>query len=135
MRSMNRTRYLLLCGTLATLLSLGNFGIRSLAQDTDKEPGVFSGQVILDGDIPKLEPAGPVDSHGAADLKLCGITAVPNEKLIVDPKSKGIANVFVYLLKAPAGMPAAPENAKSPDVKFETKGCQFVPHTLLLRTD
>ncbi|RPI83524.1 MAG: hypothetical protein EHM42_08340 [Planctomycetaceae bacterium] len=56
---------------------------------------------------------------------------MPDESLVVNSKTKGIANVFVFLAKAPAGYKAGkPENA---EVVFDQKGCQFLPHGLCVQ--
>jgi len=97
--------------------------------------GSFSGEVVLEGEIPKLPPATTDKDPKAADLKACNVTEVPNEKLVVDPKTKGIANVFVYLKKAPAGMPAKLKKSDKDTVKFDQKNAQFIPHALFVRND
>lgn len=119
----------------AALLSQLGSATRVNARDTEEKSGTFSGQVVLDGEVPKLAPAATANGFKGEDLKVCGIQEVPDERLIVDPKSKGIANVFVYLAKAPVGMPAELKKSQQPIVKFGQKALQFVPHALLIRTD
>ncbi len=138
MKQLSWTRTWLLCSLIvgASVLSQSGFGTRTAAWAADGDNlGSFSGQVVLDGEIPKLEPAVTDKDPKAADLKACNLTEVPSEKLVVDPKTKGIKNVFVYLKKAPAGMPAAFKKSKNPTVDFDQKGCQFLPHSLLVRND
>ena len=138
MKHLNWTRTWLLCSVIvgASLLSQQGPATRSVAWAADEGAGTFSGQIVLEGDIPKLDPAITVaDPARAADLKACGVESVPNEKLVVDPKSKGIANAFVYLRKAPAGMRADLKKSTAPMVKFDQKACQFTPHSLLVRVD
>jgi hypothetical protein len=57
---------------------------------------------------------------------------VPNEKLIVG-EGNGVANVFIFLPKAPAGVPVPPVPGEP--VKFDQKDCRFLPHALVIRTD
>lgn len=138
MKSLNWTlTLLLLCSVIAgaALLSQSGPGAPSVAWAADAAGATFSGQVVLDGAIPKLEPATTDADPKAADLKACGVKSVPNEKLVVNEKSKGMANVFIYMKKAPAKMPAALKKSKESKVLFDQKGCQFLPHALLVRID
>lgn len=92
--------------------------------------GDLVGQYVFDGTPPKLAPlvaAGAVRA-GAP------LGPVPNEKLIVDPKTKGIANILVYLVKVPTVHPSLATSAK-PEVVLDEVGFCFVPHVLFLRTD
>lgn len=138
MKRLNWTRTWLLCSLIvgASVLSQVGPAARATAWAADGDKvGSFSGQVVLDGEIPKLPPAATDADPKAADLKVCNVKEVPSEKLVVDPKSKGMANVFVYLKKAPAGMPADLKKSKSPTVDFDQKNAQFVPHAMVVRVD
>ena len=93
--------------------------------------GTLTGTVVFEGD-PVPEPAKlPVtkdnekcecdakDPSGKAAFKL-------DESLVVDKESKGIANAVVWLKGAEGG----PE-AKDPTI--DQRGCQFVPHVLVIK--
>lgn len=97
--------------------------------------GTLKGQILLDGDIPTLKPLVEKGNAQAKDAAVCAAQDVPDEKLVVNPSNKGIANVVVYLAKKPAKI--APSVAKSaePEVTFDQLGCRFIPHVLLVRTD
>ena len=97
-----------------------------MAADT----GGFSGQFVLDGAIPNLKP--PVITKDAA---VCAAKKLPENTLIVDPKTKGIANIVVYLKKAPSDIPRTVRASKKKQVVFDQKNCRFEPHVLLVRTD
>ena len=61
---------------------------------------------------------------------------VPDGKrIVVDPSSKGIANVIIYLAKKPAKV--LPDLVKSKDAEliFDQKGCRFLPHVLHVGSD
>jgi hypothetical protein len=92
--------------------------------------GDFVGTITLSDEPPKL---APVVAMGASvqDKATCSAVEVPNESLVVDPASKGIQNIFVYLEKAPAG--AKPISAPEKQV-FDQKGCKFHPHAMIVRT-
>lgn len=138
MKNLNWTRTWLLCSVILgmSVLSRIDSQVQGTAWAADAKGGTFSGQVVLQGEIPVLKPvATDMDAKGADQLKACGVKEVPNERLVVDPKSKGIKNVFVYLQKAPAGMPAEFKKSKESTVDFDQKGCQFLPHALIVRND
>jgi hypothetical protein len=95
--------------------------------------GSVEGQFVIDGQVPNVPP---LVAQGAAvkDAEVCAAKDVPDDSLVVDPESKGIANIFVYLRKAPAQihpqLKAAPKDA----AVFDQKNCRFIPHSLLVRT-
>jgi hypothetical protein len=92
--------------------------------------GDLTGDVLFDGDAPEavlLVKKG----DGVKDADVCSAEDVPNESLEVNPQSKGIKNVFVYLEKAPAG---AKIEEPAGEVIFDQKVCRFLPHCLLMRT-
>ena len=93
--------------------------------------GDLTGVVLFDGNAPEPPPL-VAKGEAVRDAAVCAAVAVPNEALEVDPTSKGIRNVFVYLEKAPAGGKSEP----IPEGKllFDQKGCRFAPHALLVRT-
>ena len=104
--------------------------------------GNITGQFVLDGPIPKLKPlvvkGAAVDSTGAAvkDAAICAVQSVPNESLVVDPKTRGIANVFIFLKKISSSKIApALQKSKQKEIVFDQKSCRFFPHALFLRTD
>jgi hypothetical protein len=99
------------------------------------ELGTIEGQIVLDGDAPALDPLVRKGDSTAKDAAVCAAEEVPNEALIVDPTSKGIANVFVFMRKAPAGMPAELKSSEKKTIEFDQKGCRYLPHVLLVRTD
>ncbi|MDB5387819.1 MAG: hypothetical protein JWM11_3465 [Planctomycetaceae bacterium] len=95
--------------------------------------GTLTGQFVLDGAIPVLLPAATPSVQNGADIIACGGTEVPNEKLVIDPKTKGIANIFVYLKLAPSKI--HPKLAQSPEsiVDCDQKMCRFEPRNLIVR--
>ena len=94
--------------------------------------GTLKGQALFDGEIPKLQPL----IAGAGGIQ------VEDESLIVDPKTKGIANVVVYLQKRPRAVHPdlektfkVDEQAEKPDeITFRIKDGRFVPHVMLIST-
>jgi len=88
------------------------------------------GTVLFDGTPPTLTP---LIAQGAdvKDKAVCSAMEVPDETLVVDPATKGVQNVFVFLEKAPAGASSAPPPEKQ---IFDQKGCRFLPHAIVVRT-
>jgi len=101
----------------------------------DAQWGSLKGQVILDGQIPKIPLLVEQGNSAAKDAAVCAAQDIPDEKLVIDPTTKGIANVFIYLAKKPAKVYSDLAHSKDKEVKFDQKGCRFVPHAMLVRTD
>lgn len=92
--------------------------------------GDISGQFVVEG------PVGPQPLliKGGGPL---GMLNVPDESLVIDKKTKGLANVFVYLRKAPAEdtHPLERIAAESPEVVVTVKDSRYDPHAVFVRTD
>jgi hypothetical protein len=58
-----------------------------------------------------------------------------SEELMIDPKSKGVANVIVWLAAPKGALPINPDLKAVPDKKVEVDQplCQFVPRVVVLR--
>lgn len=93
--------------------------------------GSVKGKIQWKGDVPEVElqhRKGAVVKDGAT----CAAIDSPKQDLMVDPETKGIANIFIYLRKAPKNVhPDAKEFEAQ--VVFDQKNCIFRPHTLLVR--
>lgn len=115
---------ILFCG----MVSLG------LAQEKPAAPGGWGsieGQFVFDGPYtPELLFAQ--GDPKVKDSEICASVDLPDEALVVDPETKGIANIFVYLRNAPdrihPDLMAIPAKAE-----LTAKGCRFVPHCGILR--
>jgi mono/diheme cytochrome c family protein len=89
----------------------------------------LTGRVVFSGMPPVLPPLAK-QGKAAKDANICAANAdIPNESLLVDPKTRGLANVFVYLATAPEG-PRPAANSTTPLV-FERKECRFQPHAMI----
>jgi hypothetical protein len=117
-------RWSLALGTLLTV------GLASSAP-TSAQWGAIEGQFLLDGDIPKL---APLDT-AAKDAEFCPPGSVPDESLVVDPGSRGIANIVLYLSKTPDKIHPDLTASAEKEIVFDQKGCRFLPHILFARTD
>ncbi|MFM7925959.1 MAG: carboxypeptidase regulatory-like domain-containing protein [Planctomycetaceae bacterium] len=90
--------------------------------------GSIRGRVQLTGTAPTMEL---LVKQGAdiKDKEVCAAVDVPNERLQVSGDG-GVANVFVYLQKAPKG--GRPVVTPAEPFVFDQKNCRFYPHTVVL---
>lgn len=97
------------------------------------EWGDLKGQFIYGG-----SPKAPAKLQVTKDVEVCGKHNLVNDALKVDPKSKGIANVvvYVYLKRSDAKPKVHPsyEKTANAEVTFDNKNCAFTPRVALLRT-
>jgi len=134
MKKLDSARVLLATACVASaalLVIVSETGARAAAPGS--KYGIVTGQFILDGAIPDLPPIVKA-GEAVRDAAVCAKEEVPNEELVIDPKSKGIANIFVYIRK-PKNVPAEFKKSDKPYVEFDQKGCRFIPHALIVRTD
>jgi hypothetical protein len=93
--------------------------------------GNISGQVVVTGTIPELILLHKKDA-AVKDAAVCAAVDTYSDDLVIDKESKGLANVFVYLAKAPK---TVHPDAKKPDPAvaiFDQKGCMFTPHAMVV---
>ncbi len=90
--------------------------------------GTIKGTIVVDGAAPALPML--LGKGQATKDAICAVNGVPNESVIADA-SGGLANVFIYLKKVPAGVEVPP--APSDKIVFDQKGCIFIPHTFVAR--
>jgi plastocyanin len=94
--------------------------------------GTLKGKVVLKGDVPEKVLLHAKGEPGVRDGEVCAEIDVYKDDLVVDKDTKGIANVFIYLAKAPKKI--HPESAKpEPKVVFDQKNCIFKPHALVVQ--
>lgn len=86
--------------------------------------GSITGKVSLSGDF---SPLAPLIKQGAEvkDKEVCAAVDIPDERLVVG-EGNGVANVFVYLPKAPKG--GKPLETPAEPLVFDQKNCRFFPH-------
>ncbi|HVW02701.1 MAG TPA: carboxypeptidase regulatory-like domain-containing protein, partial [Planctomycetaceae bacterium] len=89
----------------------------------------FRGSVLFEGTLPELPPL-VANGANVRDADVCLAVPIPDNSLVVDFKSRGVRNVFVYLQKAslPEGSPPI-----AADVTTRIKFCEFEPHALLVK--
>lgn len=89
--------------------------------------GSFKGRVALQGDFSALAPLYPAGG-APKDGSVCGVMAIPDESVVAS--NGGLANVFIYLAKAPKQVPPP----SSEPVIFDQKSCIFLPHAVIVQT-
>lgn len=96
--------------------------------------GSLSGKFVFKGKIPERVVLHEKGAN-VKDAPVCAAKTLYSDELVIDRKSKGVANIFVYLRKKPE-QGIHPELKAPPQQKvfFNQKGCHFEPHALFLRT-
>lgn len=90
--------------------------------------GSIKGRVILDGKAAELKPLVVKGDAAVKDAAVCAAATVPNEEVVVDSATNGIANVAVYLRKAPAKIHPDLKADPKMSIVYDQKICQFIPH-------
>ena len=93
--------------------------------------GGISGTISFNGQVPALPPLVEKGDGNAKDPAICAAADIPDQSLLVNESAgNGLANVFVYLLKAPKTL-----RVPVPDepLMMDQKGCVFLPHAMLVR--
>ena len=89
----------------------------------DPQTGQLKIRFEYDGVAPLQNPV--------PNLGQCGFANVVEEKLIVDPKNKGIKNVVVYLYTGRGGSEIAKSDPPKNVIKLNNENCRFEPHILV----
>lgn len=90
--------------------------------------GTFSGKVVLTGSAAALPPLFR-QGDNIKDKEVCAAVDVPDERLVLGD-GNGVANVFIYLAKAPKG--GKPLEVPADPFLFDQKNCRFFPHCVVL---
>lgn len=113
--------YLIFTAVLANLFIL--------ISSASAEWASLSGKFVYDGNPPAQKELKPTK-----DVDFCGKNSIPDERLVVNPKNKGIANIVVYLRKKPTAISSSYDSDAKADVQLDNMLCRFEPHVQLLRT-
>jgi len=106
--------------------------VLSLAPAVAEDWGTVTGQVIVSGAIPAPELLHKKDA-AIKDKEVCAAVDTYKDDLVINPENKGLANVFVYLAKAPKTINPDLKTPEKQTVIFDQKGCVFIPHALVVR--
>ncbi len=120
------TRVSVVCGLMVALLAGSGQSVQAV------EWGTIEGQFVADGklEVPELFAKGA--ANVVAKAPTC-VQAIADDSLIVNPTNNGVANVFIYLNKAPADI--HPDLKAVPTAKktLDQLNCRFIPHGQTLR--
>lgn len=97
--------------------------------DDESGVGTVMGTITFAGSPPDLKPLVEKGAE-VRDSMVCSANAIPNDSLIVNSENKGVANVFVFLARAPKSSKTEPP---SDPAVIDQKGCQFFPHALTVQ--
>ncbi len=129
------------CGTdsatpIATLKDAQAPSYHAVPQDHAAQPkhGDVTGVFRLEGAVPKQRILVHAEDDPAPRSSECGIDTILSEQLIVDAKTKGIANVFIYKLKAAASVHPESQTAREQEIVCRLSGYRFEPHASIVHT-
>ena len=129
-----RSPFRLFLIAIAVTVFLG-FGSETQSVHAQDGFGSFSGQFVLDGNIPKSKIL-VAKGQNVRDANVCAVADLLDESLVVDKETKGIANIFIYIRKVDKIHPALKKTPKKNlNVVFDQKACHFIPHAMFVRTD
>ncbi len=100
--------------------------------------GTIKGRLVWGG--PQAPAPRSLVEKGSAtkDPAVCAVAgAIPDQSLLVDPKTKGIKSGFAYMV-SPKGENAEAVKAlvaKSPSVDIDQKNCEFIPFATAVYQD
>jgi hypothetical protein len=117
----------LICCAAAILLA-------GMTSSADAQWGAIKGKVIVD-EVPTLKPLVAKGDAAAKDAAVCAAQDVPDESLVVDAKTKGVANVVIYLRRKPDMVHEKFNKPEAVSVLYDQKGCKFIPHVAILQTN
>lgn len=89
--------------------------------------GAFFGRVVFKGATPSPQVMYP-QGKAPKESEVCSATGAIMEESLLVGKDNGVANVFIYLDKPPAGFKVTPRTDK---IVFDQKNCTFLTHALI----
>lgn len=104
-------------------------GSKSSATPEESGVGWVSGTVKFAGTAPELK-ALVEKGADVRDAMVCSAEPIPDQSLEVNSENSGVANVFVFLARAPKG---GKSEAPAEPAVIDQKGCQFFPHGLTVQ--
>jgi hypothetical protein len=112
--------------------------LNAVAAGQGGEYGSIKGQLVWGGsEIPS--PKVLIEKGKAPkDPEVCARDEpIPARELLVDPKTKGVANAFVFLVRPKGTNPDAVKEliARQPKRELDQKNCEFIPYVLALHQD
>jgi len=122
---------------IGILAAIGLPGTGAATEDdaaAEGEWGSITGQFLVEGKVPQRKVVVERGDAQVKDAAICAADDILSDAVVVDPRTKGVANVFIYLPKAENVHPKLKTSEKK-EVVFDQQGCRFIPHALFVRTD
>ncbi|HWE36353.1 MAG TPA: hypothetical protein VG406_07245 [Isosphaeraceae bacterium] len=97
--------------------------------------GTIKGRLVWKGEeLPKPEVLVSKGDPKAKDPEICAKEPIVSRALVVDPKTKGVRNGFVYLINVKGTNPEALKAVtdKAGPVEIDQKNCEFLPHAVAI---
>ncbi|GAG10535.1 unnamed protein product, partial [marine sediment metagenome] len=66
---------------------------------------------------------------------ICRAHDLPDDSLIIDPETKGVANAFVFLSRAPESIHPDLQDSSQKKLVFDQQDCRFEPHAMVVQTN
>ena len=120
------TRVSAVCGLM--LAAIAGSSQIALAADYGSIEGQFVAEKKIDVPV-RFKKGDPT----VKDPTVCAAADMPDDTLVVNPDNNGIANVFIYLRKAPADVHPELKMVPASKITFDQKGCRFLPHAVTVR--
>jgi plastocyanin len=95
--------------------------------------GTLEGQFVVDGKVPAQKPLVAKGDPAAKDPTVCAKEGVPDDSVVVNADNGGIANIVVYMRKAPANIHPDLKAVPADKAVFDQLLCRFTPHVLVVR--
>lgn len=92
--------------------------------------GTLKGKVVFEGDPPQPKILVGQGDKSKKDPTVCAVHEIRSQRLVVDPKTKGVKFALIYIPKPTAVNPEALSAAKNAKPVFDQKNCVFEPHVL-----
>lgn len=115
------------------LLSFSAFATTNAQSNEVLRYGALSGRVLLSKSIPALPPLHLADTD-IKDHEVCAAANLPDERLVVSAKNRGVANVFVWFERIDQET-IHPDLNDVPPVEWSFKKCRLNPHVLCVRAN
>ncbi|MEO6809553.1 MAG: hypothetical protein ABI353_10630, partial [Isosphaeraceae bacterium] len=93
--------------------------------------GTIKGRVVWSGaDIPEPKAL----DNKSKDPEVCGKVTLHARDLVIDPKTKGVMDLFAYIPKATAKNDAAVKALvkEMPEVEIDQKNCEYQPFATVM---
>lgn len=105
------------------------------AQD---EFGTIKGRLVWGGaEVPQPKVIEAVGKASRDPAVCAATTPILDDRLVIDPDSKGVQHAIAYLVKPSGSNPEAVKEltTKTPQVELDQKGCVYIPRSIAIHKD